>query len=193
MTQQQVDGKDLKAIEDFIYSTMNHTPEWEKAEQAYQNILRSRPAPQQQNLSCLGQYDRDPCLMPACPIKVMCREYTELRKQPPAPQQPEHFILDAGLRAEIAETLLMAGCPCLSKRVLEETMPDYQMENHELIRRCAMEAQPPTPAALLDDIEKAIMERARLAGSAGLSDAVVAYADAINIMKAAFRAKEQQK
>lgn len=34
-------AKDLKAIEDYIYSTMNHTPEWEKAEQAYQNILSS--------------------------------------------------------------------------------------------------------------------------------------------------------
>ena len=40
-------AKDLKAIENFIYSTMNHTPEWKAAEQAYQNILntRSRPAP----------------------------------------------------------------------------------------------------------------------------------------------------
>lgn len=43
MTEQQ----DLKAIEDYIYSSMNHTDEWRKAEQAYQNILsaRSRPAP----------------------------------------------------------------------------------------------------------------------------------------------------
>ena len=47
-TQQQgVDGKDLKAIEDYIYSTMNHNPDWRKAEGAYQNILaaHSRPAP----------------------------------------------------------------------------------------------------------------------------------------------------
>ena len=35
------------------------------------------PAP---NLSCLGQYERDPCLIPACPIKAKCREYTSLRQ-----------------------------------------------------------------------------------------------------------------
>jgi hypothetical protein len=49
MTQQQreqlVDGVDLKAIEDYIYSTMNHTPEWKRAEQAYQNILTARSRP----------------------------------------------------------------------------------------------------------------------------------------------------
>lgn len=39
-------GADLKAIEDFIYSTMNHTREWELAENAYQRILScSRPHP----------------------------------------------------------------------------------------------------------------------------------------------------
>lgn len=38
----------------------------------------SEPAP---NLSCLGNYERDPCLIPACPIKVKCREYTKLRQQ----------------------------------------------------------------------------------------------------------------
>jgi hypothetical protein len=45
--QQFVAGADLKAIEDFIYSTMNHTREWELAENAYQRILttRSRPHP----------------------------------------------------------------------------------------------------------------------------------------------------
>ena len=63
-------------------------PSEEIARDIVERAQWSRPAPQQQNLSCLGQYDRDPCLMPACPIKVMCREYTELRKQPPAPQQP---------------------------------------------------------------------------------------------------------
>lgn len=49
MTKQQPSAKDLKAIENFIYTTMNHTLEWKAAEQAYQNILnaRSRPAPEQ--------------------------------------------------------------------------------------------------------------------------------------------------
>lgn len=46
---QQPEAQDLKAIEDYIYSSINHTEEWKKAEQAYQNILntRSRPAPSQ--------------------------------------------------------------------------------------------------------------------------------------------------
>jgi hypothetical protein len=43
--EQLVDGVDLKAIEDYIYSTMNHTPEWKRAEQAYQNILTARSRP----------------------------------------------------------------------------------------------------------------------------------------------------
>jgi len=37
---------------------------------------------QQPNLSCLGNYERDPCLIPSCPIKVKCREFTELRARP---------------------------------------------------------------------------------------------------------------
>lgn len=46
-------GKDIKAIENYIYSSMNHTPEWEKAEQAYQNILSSRTqdTPAQQRIA----------------------------------------------------------------------------------------------------------------------------------------------
>ena len=58
MTQQpkehQIDGADLKAIEDFIYSTMNHTREWELAENAYQRILtvRSRPHPAPTDEQC---------------------------------------------------------------------------------------------------------------------------------------------
>jgi hypothetical protein len=33
------------------------------------------------NLSCLGHYERDPCIIPECPVKVKCREYTGLRKK----------------------------------------------------------------------------------------------------------------
>ena len=40
--QQFVAGADLKAIEDYLYSNFNHTPEWKKAEAAYQNILSAR-------------------------------------------------------------------------------------------------------------------------------------------------------
>ena len=40
-----IDGADLKAIENFIYSTMNHTKEWELAENAYQRILTARSRP----------------------------------------------------------------------------------------------------------------------------------------------------
>lgn len=34
--EQQIDGADLKAIENFIYSTMNHTREWKLLEIYYE-------------------------------------------------------------------------------------------------------------------------------------------------------------
>lgn len=38
-------SSELKAIEDYIYSTMNHTPEWRKAESAFQRILSRDKTP----------------------------------------------------------------------------------------------------------------------------------------------------
>lgn len=84
-------------------------------------------------------------------------DHTLVVQQAPA----THFILDVGLRAEIAETLLMSGNPCLSKRVLEETMPDYQQEDHELIRACKNEEH---DAALLAQ-EREKWEREQKASS----------------------------
>jgi hypothetical protein len=64
--EQPVDGADLKAIENFIYSTMNHTREWELAENAYQRILTARsrphtPAPDTMTISVkeFEQYIKD--------------------------------------------------------------------------------------------------------------------------------------
>jgi hypothetical protein len=41
---------------------------------------RSHTIAPEPNLSCLGNYERDPCLIPSCPVKVKCREYTKLRQ-----------------------------------------------------------------------------------------------------------------
>lgn len=41
---------DLKAIEDYIYSSMNHTPEWRKAEEAFQRILSHTPVKSEQEI-----------------------------------------------------------------------------------------------------------------------------------------------
>jgi hypothetical protein len=59
----QIDGADLKAIEDFIYSTMNHTREWELAENAYQRILtvRSRPHTSTEEEICKRCLCTSPC------------------------------------------------------------------------------------------------------------------------------------
>lgn len=44
-----------------------------------------------------------------------------------------HFIIDAGLRAEVIETLRMAGCPCLAQQVLEDTVPDNAHKSSEKV------------------------------------------------------------
>ena len=42
--------------------------------------------------------------------------------------EPTHFIIPVGLRANVVETLRMAGCPCLAEQVLEETMSDIGIQ-----------------------------------------------------------------
>ena len=52
-----------------------------------------------------------------------------VRSHPYNPQaEPTHFIIPVGLRANVVETLRMAGCPCLAEQVLEETMPDIGIQ-----------------------------------------------------------------
>ena len=51
-----------------------------------------------------------------------------LRRTTPAPQPPQ-FTLDAGLRAEVIETLREAGCPCLAEQVRDETIPKPRPEH----------------------------------------------------------------
>lgn len=61
--------------------------------------------------------------------EIYARPYT------PAPEQiPTAFIIDAGLRANVVETLRRAGCPCLAEQVLEKTMPDYHIKNEQATR-----------------------------------------------------------
>ena len=60
-----------------------------------------------------------------------------LRRTTPAPQPPQ-FTLDAGLRAEVIETLRKAGCPCLAEQVRDETTPNYHW--------CSDVSNTPTPA-----------------------------------------------
>lgn len=78
-------GADLKAIEDFIYSTMNHTREWELAENAYQRILScSRPQPKEYNKpGCFGAFGKGKfahlrdCAKGYCQWEPRCKQSQE--------------------------------------------------------------------------------------------------------------------
>lgn len=61
----------LKPIEDYIYSQMNHTPEWEQAERAFQYVLHSRPYPAPAQENNLLKQIRE---LHAAAHKEMCKE-----------------------------------------------------------------------------------------------------------------------
>ena len=111
-----------------------------------------------------------------------------LTSAPTQDTTPFHFVIDAGLRAEVVETLRMAGCPCLARQLLEKSMPDFQFDDHSEIEEIAR--QDATEKVLIKAIENIDLfaERDRTDEEHGMT----VYFDSVIRLLESLRAKKEE-